>query len=107
MGDLSREVQGTRVTFNDHQLTPVSFLTHGAGSCWDDQGSDLFGLDWPTSMKNVDDRRMFGDSAQAVFGVIHYLIPAQDNPELGSHSRPPGSGVEPDSPPTPASLAHL
>lgn len=39
----------------------------------------------------------FGDRMQAVLGVTYYCIPAQDNPELGSHSRPPGSGVAPDS----------
>lgn len=59
-------------------------------------------------MKNVDDRRMFGDSVQAVLGVTHYVVPAQDNPELGPHSRPPDSGVESDClPPLPASQAHL
>lgn len=43
----------------------------------------------------------FGDCVQAVLvlGVTHDLIPAQDNPDRGSHFRPPGSGVEPDSSP--------
>lgn len=49
------------MTFKHYQLTAVSFLTHGAGSSWVDQvqGSDLFGLDWPTGTKHVDDGRVF------------------------------------------------
>lgn len=61
LGIFPGRFRGTRMTFKHCQLTAVSFLTHGAGSSWDDQvqGSDLFGLDWPTGTKHVDDGRVF------------------------------------------------
>lgn len=37
LGIFPGRFRGTRVTFNDYQLTPESFLTHGAGGCWDNQ----------------------------------------------------------------------